>query len=185
MMTDIHNMSGKFLIAVPGLEDPNFRQSVVLICEHSREGAFGLIVNRILMNSFMPLLKAFDIKRSRIDLPIFYGGPVKPEQGYVIYTPFQERYGTVRIAEKLAVTTSKEILQDIAAGKGPGQFMFALGFAGWAPDQLEEELMSDSWLVAPVDHDVIFRMPVGDRWRSAACSIGVDFDRFFYRSGSS
>ena len=83
----IEKISGKFLIAVPGLEDPNFKHTVILVCEHSREGAFGIVVNRVLMNSFRPLLKAFEIERSVIDMPVYYGGPVKPEQGYVLYSP--------------------------------------------------------------------------------------------------
>ncbi len=181
---DITDLSGHFLIAVPTMEDPNFKRSVVLVCEHTREGAFGLIINKILMNSFKPLLPAFEIKKSRVDLPIFYGGPVRPEQGYVIYSPFDEKYGAMRINESLAVTTSKDVLHDIARGRGPERYMLALGFSGWAPNQLEEELMTDSWLVAPLNHDIVFEIPAGDRWKETAGSIGVDFDRFYCSSGS-
>ena len=179
----MENISGKFLIAVPGLEDPNFKHTVVLICEHSKEGAFGIVVNRILMNSFKPLLKAFEIERSVIDMPIYYGGPVKPEQGYVVYSPYEEKYGAMRISATLGVTTSKEILFDIAEGKGPGRFLFTLGFSGWTANQLEEELTMDSWLVAPLDDYIVFKAPVGERWRIAANSIGVDMERYSGRSG--
>ncbi len=181
---DITDLSGHFLIAVPRMEDPNFRRSVVLICEHTKEGAFGIIVNKILMNSFKPLLHAFEIKKSRVDMPIFYGGPVRPEQGYVIYSPFDEKYGAIKVAGSLAVTASKEILHDIARGKGPERYILALGFSGWAPNQLEEELLTDSWLVAPLNNDIVFEMPVGDRWKESAGSIGVDFDRLYFLSGS-
>lgn len=181
MNTD--DLSGKLLIAAPGLEDPNFKNTVVLICEHTREGTFGLVINRVLMNSFRPLMKAFEIERSVVDLQIYYGGPVRPEQGYVVYSPFDDQYGAIRVAENLAVTASKEILVDIAGGKGPRQFIFALGFAGWSSNQLEEELMIDSWLVAPLDRRIIFSVPVVDRWKVAARSIGVDFERFFNRGG--
>jgi len=183
MEINIHNAAGKFLIAAPGMEDPNFKHAVVLVCEHTKDGAFGLIVNRILMNSFKPLLKAFEIEKSLIDMPIFYGGPVKPDQGYVIYSPVDERYGTIRVTKTLAVTASREILSDIAKGKGPRQFMLALGFAGWTSNQLEEELMMDAWIVAPLDYNIIFKVPVGDRWKCAAQSIGVDLERFINRSG--
>jgi putative transcriptional regulator len=183
MMTNINDITGRFLIAVPGLDDPNFKQTVVLICEHTKEGAFGLIINRILMNSFRPLLKAFDIVKTMIDMPIFYGGPVRPEQGYVLYSPYDGKYGAIRVADNLAVTTSKEILQDIARGKGPEKFMFALGFSGWTSNQLEEELMMDSWLIAPLDNNILFHDQVGEKWRSAAESIGVNFERFISRSG--
>jgi len=184
-MIDCDNVSGKLLIAVPGLEDPNFKQTVVLVCEHSGEGAFGLIVNRVLMNSFKPLLHAFEIESSLVDLPIYYGGPVRPDQGYVIYSPYNEKYGAIRVTKTLAVTASKEVLQDIARGKGPKQYMLALGFSGWSPRQLEEELMMDSWLVAPLDHNLLFNVEVRDRWKYTAHSIGVDLTRYFHGSGTS
>ncbi len=182
-MTDISDISANLLIAAPGLEDPAFKQSVVLICEHTQEGAFGLVINRVLMNSFKPLMKAFEIEKSKVDLPVFYGGPVRPDQGYVIYSPYEEKYGAMRVADTLGVTASKEILYDIAEGKGPDEYLLALGFAGWSPQQLEGELMMDAWLVSPLDRAVIFDLPVADRWRHAAHSIGVDFDRFICRSG--
>lgn len=181
---DITDLSGNFLIAVPRMEDPNFNRAVVLVCEHTKEGAFGLIINKILMNSFKPLLPAFEIKKTRVDIPIYYGGPVRPEQGYVIYSPFVEKYGAIKVTESLAVTASKDILHDIAEGRGPERYMLALGFSGWAPNQLEEELMMDSWLVAPLNYDIVFGIPTGDRWREAAALIGVDFERFFCSSGS-
>jgi putative transcriptional regulator len=179
----VETISGNFLIAVPGLEDPNFKHTVVLVCEHSKEGAFGVVVNRVLMNSFKPLLKAFEIERSVIDIPVYYGGPVKPEQGYVLYSPYNEKYGAMKVSGTLGVTASKEILFDIAEGKGPSRFLLTLGFSGWTANQLEEELVMDSWLVAPLDYDILFKAPVGERWRLAANSIGIDLERYSNRSG--
>lgn len=181
---NIKKLSGKLLIAVPGLEDINFRHTVILVCEHSEEGAFGIILNRVLMKSFVPLLNAFDLKDSVVDLPIHFGGPVRPEQGYVIYAPFNAKYGPMKINRNLAVTASKEILHDIAAGRGPKQYFFALGFAGWTAHQLEDELMTDSWLVAPLDVDLIFKHPLEQRWKQAAATIGIDLGRLVPRSGS-
>lgn len=182
---DISNVSGKFLIASPGMDDPNFRQTVVLICEHNSEGAFGLVINKVMMTSFIPLLSAFDIRDSMVDMPVYYGGPVRPEQGYVIYSSYDERYGTIRVTGDLAVTASQDILRDLAGGRGPRKFMFALGFAGWTANQLEEELLMDFWLVGPTDDRIIFDIPVVERWRSASDLIGVDPQRFFFRSGNS
>jgi putative transcriptional regulator len=182
---DISNMTGKFLIASPGMDDPNFRQSVVLICEHNKEGAFGLVVNKVLMTSFLPLLPAFDITESLVDMPVHYGGPVRPEQGYVIYSSCEALYGAIRITDNLVLTASQDILRDLAGGRGPRKFIFALGFAGWAANQLEEELLMDFWLVAPSDDRIIFDVPVAERWKSAADLIGVDPQRFFFRSGNS
>jgi len=180
---DIKNLTGMFLIAVPGLKDPNFERSVVLICEHSKEGAFGLVINRILLNSFIPMHGGFDIKECLVDLPVFYGGPVKPEQGYILYTPSDVKYPSIEVNKNLYLTATKEILIDIASGKGPERFLFTLGFSGWSPGQLEYELMIDGWLIAPVSNEIIFDVPVGERWKAAADSIGVDFNRFFCRQG--
>jgi len=181
---EIKNLTGMFLIAVPNLKDPNFERTVILICEHTQEGAFGLVVNRILLNSFMPILNWLDIKESVIDLPAFYGGPVKPEQGHILFTPGGTDYASKHISDGLALTTSKEILVDVAGGKGPKRFLFALGYAGWSSGQLEYELMIDSWLVAPLDNRIIFDVPVNERWKVAAESIGVDLTRFFYKQGT-
>lgn len=183
MKIDINNLTAMFLIAVPGLKDPNFERTVVLICDHTKDGAFGLVVNRVLLSSFVPLLNGLDIKESLVDLPVFYGGPVKPEQGYILYSPTGSYYPSIKINDNLALTTTKEILFDIAAGKGPKEFLFALGFAGWAPGQLEYELTIDSWLVAPINNKIIFNMPVGERWKAAADSIGIDLTRLVYRQG--
>ena len=187
---DIRNLTCMFLIAIPSLKDPNFERTVILICDHTKDGAFGLVVNRILLNSFVPLLGGLDIKECAIDLPVFYGGPVKPEQGYILYSPSRcgsistgSYYPSIKINDNLALTTAKEILIDIAAGKGPKQFLFTLGFAGWAPGQLEYELMTDSWLIAPVINKIIFDMPVNKRWKAAAESIGVDLTRLVYKQG--
>jgi putative transcriptional regulator len=98
---DIGNISGNFLIAAPGLDDPNFDHTVILVCEHTREGAFGLVINKILMNSITPLLQSFGMEKMQLDLPVHYGGPVRPEQGYVIYSPYNEKkYGSIIITEK-------------------------------------------------------------------------------------
>lgn len=180
---DARNLTGMFLIAVPSLKDPNFEQTVVLICDHTKDGAFGIVINRILLNSFIPLLGGLDIKECVKDIPVFYGGPVKPEQGYILYTSSKNYQPSIKINNKLILTTSKEILVDIAADKGPEKFLFALGFAGWAPGQLEHELMTDSWLVAPAINKIIFDNPVNERWKAAADSIGVDITRLFQRQG--
>jgi putative transcriptional regulator len=184
-MTDvnINNLMGTFLIAVPSLKDPNFERTVVLICDHSKDGAFGLVINRILLNSFVPLLNWLEIKESIIDLPVFYGGPVKPEQGYILYEPEENHYASIKIHKSLALTTAKDILIDVAEGKGPKKFLFALGFSGWASGQLEYELMINSWLVAPMDNKIIFDVPVNERWKATADSIGIDLTRLVDKQG--
>lgn len=180
---DIRNLTGMFLIAIPSLKDPNFERTVVLICDHTKDGAFGLVINRILLNSFVPLHGGLDIKEYIVDIPVYYGGPVKPEQGYILYSPEGTYYPSITINKNLALTTAREILVDIVSGRGPERFLFALGFAGWSPGQLEYELMIDSWLVAPSNNKIIFDVSVNDRWKAAAELIGVDLTRFFCRQG--
>ncbi len=180
---DIRNLSGMFLIAVPGLKDPNFERTVVLICDHTKDGAFGLIINRLLLSSFIPLSGGLDIKECIMDLPVYYGGPVKPEQGYILYSSSDLYYPSIKINDSLSLTTSKEILVDVASGKGPAKFLFTLGFAGWASGQLEYELTTDGWLIAPVSNKIIFETPVNDRWKSSAELIGVDLNRVVGRQG--
>ncbi|MDH4232064.1 MAG: YqgE/AlgH family protein [Nitrospirota bacterium] len=178
------DISGNFLIAVPSLDDPNFDHTVVLICEHTRKGAFGLVINKVLMNSINPLLQSLGMEKRKLSLPVHYGGPVNPDQGYVIYSPHDEKYQSIVIRGNLAVTASKNILYDIAAGKGPEKFIFALGSAGWGANQLEEELMMGSWIVSPANVQIIFNMPVSERWRAAARLTGVDLDRYCDLGGS-
>jgi putative transcriptional regulator len=180
----IENIAGNFLIAVPGLDDPNFDHTVILVCEHTKEGAFGLVINKILMNSITPLLQSFGIEKKQLDFPVHYGGPVKSEQGYVIYSPYDKKYHSIIITENLAMTASKDILYDIASGTAPERFIFALGFAGWGANQLEEELMMGSWIVAPADFNVIFSLRDSEKWKASAGLIGIDFDRYCDLSGS-
>ncbi len=180
---DIRNLTGMFLIAVPSLKDPNFERTVVLICDHSKDGAFGLVINRILLSSFLPLSSGLNIKECNTDLPVYYGGPVKPEQGYILYSSSDNYYPSIKINEDLVLTTAKEILIDIAAGKGPGQFLFTLGFAGWSPGQLEYELMRTVGSLPLSSKRVIFETPVNERWKAAADLIGVDLRRVVCRQG--
>jgi len=178
------SLTGNFLIASPVLDDPNFDHTVVLMCDHNDEGAFGLVVNRVLMGSLQPLLHNFDVTHSAVDMPVYFGGPVKPEQGYIIYTPFNKKYGSLKVGSDIGVTASREMLMEILSGKGPERYLFALGFAGWNSQQLEDELLTDSWLIAPCDRDIIFSLQVSERWRAAARQIGVDFHRYSERSGT-
>lgn len=180
----MHSLSGNFLVASPGLNDPHFSQTVVLMCDHTDAGAFGIVINRVITNSFHSLLSRFDLEKGPVDMPVYYGGPVQPEQGYIIYAPYRRKYGSLRIAKNIGVSSSRELLQDILNGKGPADYLFSLGHSGWSSNQLEEELMTDSWLVVPMAEEIVFSAKPAERWRSAAGLIGIDFHRFFERSGN-
>lgn len=180
----MQSLSGNFLVASPGLDDRNFGQTVVLVCDHTEEGAFGLVVNKVIVESLQSLLLNLNITPGTVDLPVYYGGPVRTEQGYTIYSPFRKKYGDLKIGRNIGISSSREILQDIVLGKGPEHYLFALGYSGWSADQLEGELLANSWLVAPVDSDVLFTMRPAERWRSAARLVGIDFNRYSGRSGN-
>jgi len=170
-------LTNQFLIAMPGLEDPNFRECVTFICEHNEQGALGIVVNRPMNVVLEDVLKQLSLKAQDSDtglLPVYLGGPVQTERGFVIHEPLGGWEATLKVSDSLGVTTSRDVLEAVAAGKGPGRCFVALGYAGWTAGQLEEEMKSNSWLSTPADSRIIFDTPVELRWQAAARLIGVD-----------
>ena len=181
------NLTNQFLIAMPGLADPNFHQAVAYICAHSKEGAMGIIINRpmdsLVLGDVLSQLE-FEAATDHIsDLQVFHGGPVQRDRGFVLHRPNQKWDSTIRISDKIGVTTSRDILKAIAAGKGPKESLVALGYAGWAEGQLEDELSENTWLCTPADWKVIFRTPSERRWESATRLLGIDPKRLYPVSG--
>src|SRR5215472_1615982 len=164
-------LTNQFLVAMPALEDPNFRESVTFICEHNARGALGIIINRPMNVVLDDILKQLDLKAEDPAMgatPVYLGGPVAPERGFVIHEPAGEWDATLKVGEALGVTTSRDVLAAMAEGSGPKKSFVALGYAGWTAGQLEEELKSNSWLSAPADPHIIFDTPVDQRWQAAA-----------------
>ncbi|GAB4264492.1 MAG: YqgE/AlgH family protein [Deferrisomatales bacterium] len=167
-------LRGHFLVAMPQLKDPNFEQTVVLLCEHGEDGALGVVVNRP-----TPLLLGQIYEGQGIegtggeDEPIHYGGPVQPEMGFVLHEG-GEYEGSLPVVGDLRLGTSLEILRDIAAHRGPRRFLFFLGYAGWAPDQMEQEIARNDWLVVPADPELLFAVPAEKRWEEAIRILGID-----------
>jgi len=167
-------LKGQFLVAMPQLTDPNFKRTVVLVCEHGEDGALGLVVNRPTPFTLGQIYEGQGIEgEGGADEPIHYGGPVQPEMGFVLYQG-QPYEGSLAVLEDLLLGTSLEILKDIAANRGPHRFLFFLGYAGWAPDQLEGEIARNDWLVVPASVDLLFSVPAEDRWEQAVRSLGID-----------
>jgi len=159
---------------MPQLKDPNFEQTVVLLCEHGTDGALGLVVNRPTPFSLGDIYGGQGIEGDGgADAPVHYGGPVQPEMGFVLYEG-KEYEGSMPAMENLRLGTSLEILRDIAARRGPGQFLFCLGYAGWAPGQLEDELARNDWLVVPGRIEILFRFPAEERWEQAIRALGIE-----------
>jgi putative transcriptional regulator len=186
-MGNQHYLTNQFLIAMPSLADPNFSQTVTLICEHTDQGALGVILNRPLD---MRLGEIFD----QLSLPsrdpglagqmVLRGGPVAPDRGFVLHRPTGRGWdSTLEVSESLHVTTSRDILEAMARGEGPAEAAMALGYAGWDAGQLEDELLQNSWLTVPCDESIVFDVPFEQRWHAAARLLGVDLARISHLSG--
>jgi putative transcriptional regulator len=170
-------LTNQFLVAMPGLEDPNFRETVTFICEHSDQGALGIVINRPMNVVLEDVLKQLAIETDDTDTaasPVYLGGPVQTERGFVIHEPQGEWEATLKVTDALGVTTSRDVLEALAAGGGPRRCLVALGYAGWTAGQLEEEMKSNAWLSVPANSRIIFDTPAELRWQAAAQLIGVD-----------
>jgi putative transcriptional regulator len=172
------DLTGKLLIAMPGMGDPRFDRSVVLLCVHSGDGAMGLIVNKPAPDlAFGDLLGQLGIASGRDDirLPVHVGGPVEHGRGFVLHTTDYGRAGaTLGIDDRFGMTATLEILEDIARGQGPRSALLALGYAGWGPGQLEGEIQRNGWLTGEASEGLVFATPDADKWAAALGEIGVD-----------
>lgn len=159
---------------MPQLRDPNFEQTVVLLCDHGHDGALGLVVNRPTPFSLEDIYEGQHIEgKGGSRAPVHYGGPVQPEMGFVLYEG-GEYEGSLAAVGNVKLGTSLEILRDIAADRGPTRFLFCLGYAGWAPEQLEQELARNDWMVVPATPRILFEVPAEKRWEQAIRALGID-----------
>lgn len=169
--------TNQLLIAMPSLADPNFSRTVTLICEHNEHGALGLVINRPTEVRLSELLDHLDIAATDVDIasmPVFAGGPVQLERGFILHMPLGQWESTLKIDTELGLTTSLDILSAVAAGTGPRHSLVALGYAGWGAGQLEREIADNAWLTVPNDTEILFELPVELRWQAAAKKLGVD-----------
>lgn len=170
-------LSNQFLLAMPTLEDPNFQRTLTYVCEHTEHGAMGLVVNRPLALTVGEVLRHLDIEpefSSLAQQPVHYGGPVESERGFIIHSPAGEWEGTLRLSDELGVTTSRDILEAMAQGRGPEQALVTLGYSGWGAGQLEDEVARNAWLTCRADLDILFSTPAEERLATAAARMGID-----------
>lgn len=171
------NLTNHFIIAMPNLIDDNFNQTVTYICEHNDNGCFGLVINRKVDVTFDEVIQQMKIPASESishDTPIYHGGPVQQERGFILHQTAGEWDSSLKINDKMALTTSRDILEAIAHNEGPEQAIIALGYAGWSPGQLEQEIANNVWLNCPAEDQIIFNIPTEKRWQAAADLLGVD-----------
>lgn len=174
------DLTNHFLIAMPALADPNFHHTVTYMCDHNPQGAMGLVINRPLdmgMGELFNHLNISDYDIALGEIPIYQGGPVQTDRGFVLHKPFGEWEASLSIAPNITLTMSQDIIEAIAHGKGPDKYIIALGYAGWGEGQLEQELASNAWLNGPAETSIIFDTSIEQRWNASARLLGVDINQ--------
>jgi putative transcriptional regulator len=182
---DAEYLNGKLLIAMPAMSDPRFERSVIYLCAHSAAGAMGLVINKRLSNvTFADLLQqlglaeqaAPEVKKSAApkSTPIHFGGPVEPGRGFVLHSADYRQDETMLVGSDFGLTATVDVLKALAAGQGPKHSLVALGYAGWAPGQLDAEIQANGWLHAPADDAIVFAPDDDAKWPLAVRKVGID-----------
>jgi len=173
-----NSLRDHFLIAMPGLRDSIFSDSITYICDHSSQGAMGIVLNHPLdihLNEVFEQL-SLHYDEHAFKIPVLAGGPVNVQQGFVLHRNEGKWDSTLHITDDICLTASKDIVSAIAENRGPKGAQFALGYAGWSPGQLEEEISANSWLTIPADQAIIFDVPVSERRSAVAHRMGIDLN---------
>lgn len=173
---DSQNFTHHFLIAMPHLVDPNFAGSVTYVCEHNEHGAIGLIINRPTSTTVSRLMSDIEIPLhdlKRGEQVVLEGGPVQRNRGFVLHAPKGAWMSTLEVADDIAMTTSRDILEAMGRGDGPDHMLITMGYAGWGPGQLEQEIAQNAWLTVPARAEVIFDTPSEKRFEAALALLGI------------
>lgn len=171
------DLSNHFLIAMPSIHDPVFGGTVVYLCEHNERGALGIVINKPTDITIDGLLERLDLKleiHAFTGQPVMFGGPVQDDRGFVLHSPEGNFSSMLQITDEIAFTTSRDVLEALASGSGPERVLVSIGYAGWSPGQLEQEIRRNGWLTVAADPDVIFNMPVTERYSAAMKLLGFD-----------
>jgi putative transcriptional regulator len=171
------NLTRHFLIAMPTLRDPFFSKALAYVCEHNDQGALGLVINRPIDMTLGALFEQVGVEAAASEMgnaAVLFGGPVQMDRGFVLHRPLGAWQSTMQVDEDVGLTTSKDILVAAARGAGPRQMLVTLGYSGWAPGQLEQEIAENSWLTVRASSEVIFEMPPEERLPAALQLLGID-----------
>jgi len=172
------NLTHHFLIAMPNMVDPYFARTLTFICEHSEQGALGVVVNRPIDMTLGALFDRLNLplaSQSRGGEPVYFGGPVQTDRGFVLHQPVGQWQSTLSVHDTLGLTTSKDILEAVGQGNGPRRMLITLGYSGWASGQLENEIKQNAWLTVEAQDVIIFDMPAEERLPAAMQLLGIDF----------
>ena len=170
-------LEGQLLIAMPTMGDPRFERTVIYLCAHSAQGAMGLVVNKLATQiTFRELLEQLSIETPEVrrDMRVHFGGPVETGRGFVLHSNDYQQDSTLMVGDAVGLTATVDILRAIAEGAGPQQGLLALGYAGWAPGQLDSEIQANGWLNAPADPELLFDGELDTKWERALNKVGVD-----------
>jgi putative transcriptional regulator len=174
----VSSLAGQLLVAMPQMGDPRFARSVIYLCTHSGDaGAMGLVINKVLGSlTLAELFAQLDIESDAAAKrrPVHFGGPVEPGRGFVLHTADYREEATVPVTGNIAITGTLDILRAIGKGQGPRESLFALGYAGWAPGQLDAEIQANGWLSVAADESLLFDHDHDDKWQRALAKLGVD-----------
>ena len=176
-MSNSGYLTNHLLIAMPTLADQNFSRAVTYLCEHNEDGALGIIINRPGDITLEEILRQMNIETDDPQIAgrrAYQGGPVSPERGFVLHGDDSQWEATLRVTPDTAISSSRDILEAIAAGRGPRDYLVALGYAGWGAGQLDDEMRDNAWLSVPAQHDVLFHTPDTQRWQAATQLLGID-----------
>ncbi|MBP1132069.1 MULTISPECIES: YqgE/AlgH family protein [Serratia] len=175
------NLQHHFLIAMPSLQDPRFKRSVIYVCEHNEDGAMGLVINKPMeqftVGTVLSKLKIMPQARDpaiSLDKPVFAGGPLADDRGFILHTPCEGFGSSIQISPETMITTSKDVLETLGTADQPDDVLVALGYAGWEKGQLEQEVLENAWLTIEADANILFHTPIANRWREAANRLGID-----------
>jgi putative transcriptional regulator len=172
------DLTNHFLIAMPNMADPHFSRTLTFICEHNDQGALGLVVNRPIDMTLAALFERLnlDLKaRGLQDMPVYFGGPVQTDRGFVLHVPRGEWSSTLPVRESIGLTTSRDILEAVGSGTGPEKIIVTLGYSGWAAGQLEHEILQNAWLTVEASEQIIFDLPPEERLPAAMELLGVSY----------
>jgi len=179
-MSDTVNLTHHFLIAMPAMADPHFAHSLTYVCEHSKDGALGIVVNKPIDMTLSALFEQIEVPLAEAELqeaPVHFGGPFQFDRGVVLHRPLGNLQSTLAISDELGLTTSKDVLEAVGRGEGPRDVLVSLGYAGWSAGQLEQELAQNAWLTVEADPSVLFELPAEGRLPAAMRLLGIDFSR--------
>jgi putative transcriptional regulator len=185
-MTEKKYLDDQFIVAMPTLTDSIFSHTAIYLCQHNADGALGIVINRVSNMKLKEIFMQMDIpikSTTAAEAPVYFGGPVQQERGFVLHTTGGKWAITMPISDTMSLTTSRDIIEAIARGEGPERYFVALGYAGWGRGQLEQEMLANSWLNTPFGAPILFDTPIDLRWKMAASQIGIDINQLTLGAG--